>query len=514
MSVLATSSILRDADSNKLNLNEIIAALSFALDLTEGAVPGHAVRSCLLAMRIGAAMGLSVDESSDLYYAALLKDVGCSSNSARFCQIMGGDDVAAKSSAKLMDWTKPHKPDMHVAKAMWTHVLPGSNPIQKARRIVQMAVTQHANNEELIALRCDRGAGIVKKIGVGEVVADGVRHLDEHWDGSGYPARAKGREIPMLSRLMLLAQHLDVFCMEKGSQRAIEVMLERSGKWFDPEMTAIVVGLHRMGGLWDKCLPGEDVKVAHAAVLELEPGAPTSLAPMEIDTICEAFADVVDAKSAFTFRHSMGVKEAAVSIGRQMGMSGERLQMLRRAALLHDVGKLGVPNSILDKNGKLTDEEFMIVKRHPSLSQQILCKVGAFREIAAIAGEHHERLDRSGYPHRLCAEDMSIESRILGVADVYGALSEDRPYRGGLDLATIASIMEKDIPGKLDKTCYEALRGALEGPGVKDPAAVQAPTQGLLPPISARAMAVMHPRAIQAFIPASEDFSLAAIRVS
>jgi HD-GYP domain-containing protein (c-di-GMP phosphodiesterase class II) len=209
----------------------------------------------------------------------------------------------------------------------------------------------------------------------------------------------------------------------------------------------------------------------------------------------------------------MGVMEAAVSIGRQLGMSGDRLQMLRRAALLHDVGKLGVPNSILDKNGKLTDEEFMIVKRHPSLSQQILCKVGAFREIAAIAGEHHERLDRSGYPHRLCAEDMSIESRILGVADVYGALSEDRPYRGGLDLATIASIMEKDIPGKLDKTCYEALRGALDGPGVKDAAAGAGFTKSLLPPISERAMAVMHPRALQCFTPACEALGREAVRI-
>ena len=487
------SASLYAPDSVRLSLNEIIAALSFALDLTEGAVPGHAVRSCLLSMRLGRAMGLDEADLSDLYYAALLKDVGCSSNSARFCQIVGGDDVASKASAKLMDWTQPHKPDMETAKAMWKHVLPGANPLKKTARIVHMAATQHANNKELISLRCDRGASIVRKIGLNDAVADAVRHLDEHWDGSGYPSRLIGTMIPLLSRLILLAQHLDVFCMEKGPEKAIEVMLERSGRWFEPALTEIAMGLHRAGMLWERCMPGGDVSIAHAAVLEMEPGDPTDLTPFDIDMICEAFADVVDAKSAFTFRHSMGVKNAAVSIGRAMGMSGERLQMLRRAALLHDVGKLGVPNSILDKNGKLTDEEFLIVKKHPGMSQQILSKVGAFREIAAIAGEHHERLDRSGYPHRLCKEDMSMESRILGVADVYGALSEDRPYRGGLELTEIASIMERDIPGRLDADCYEALRAAIAGPGVKDAGAGGGFEESLMSRISDRALAVMQP---------------------
>ena len=438
-----------------LHLSEIISALSFALDLTEGATAGHAIRSCLLGMRVAERAGLPSSELHELYYALLLKDIGCSSNAARMCQIVGGDDRAVKAGVKLVDWTQPHKPSLDTLKLFWGEVLPGAGPLARVGRIAKIALTQHRHNEEMISLRCDRGASIIRKIGMPAATASCVRSLDEHWNGSGYPDRLRGRDIPVLARIAAIAQHLDVFAGEKGTTEAIRVLQERSGQWFDPELVAIAVALHQEQRLWHHCLPG--APESRRAVMDLEPGSRLVLDDRQIDRICEAFADVVDAKSPFTYRHSIGVADAALLIARTMDLPEERIKVIRRAALLHDVGKLRVPNSILDKPGSLTDAEFSIVREHPALTRRILARVSVFGELAVIAGDHHEKLDGSGYPNHLSGEQLSLESRILEVADIYGALSEDRPYRAGLDLDEIRRIMGRDIPEKLDGGCYEAL---------------------------------------------------------
>ncbi|MBB5058518.1 putative nucleotidyltransferase with HDIG domain [Granulicella aggregans] len=446
-----------------IDMPEIISALSFALDLTEGAVAGHALRSCVLGMRIAAEARLNEFQQSDLYFALLLKDVGCSSNSARMCQIVGGgDDRALKAGVKLEDWTQPGKPKLSTLKLMWNNVLPDGNALERVLRIAQIGRAQHKNNEEMIGLRCDRGAKIVAKIGLGQATAEAVRCLDEHWDGTGYPSGWRGERIPLLARIAAVAQHLDVFATEKGTEQAILVLEERSGKWFDPELVRVAVSLHKRGKLWSNCLAGDSEGTTRDTVLAYQPSDTVPLGADKIDNICEAFSDVVDAKSPFTSRHSMGVAEAALTIANSIGLSADRTKLIHRAALLHDLGKLRVPNSILDKPSKLTNEEFSVVKEHPALTQQILERIPSFRLMAQIAGAHHEKLDGTGYPNHLSAAELSLESRIIAVADVYAALSEERPYRESLDLGQVSAIMRKDIPTKLDPECFEALLTGLQ----------------------------------------------------
>ena len=460
------------AESGAPSLAEVISALSFALDLTEGAVPGHALRSCVLGMRLGLELGLSGDQLADLYPALLLKDVGCSSNAARMCQIIGGgDDRAVKSGVKLEDWTQPHKPRLSTLRLLWRNVLPEAGPLERAARILKIGLTQHGNNELMIRLRCDRGASILRKIGMSERTAIAVRSLDEHWDGSGYPERAKGEAISPLARVIGVAQHLDVFAQERGAALAIQVLEERSGRWFDPETVRAAESLARRGALWQHCVPDETRDPAEleqcvrSAVLDLAPSQNERMTASDIDLICEAFAEVVDAKSNFTFKHSMGVTVAATMIGMAMGLSRERVQLLHRAALLHDLGKLRVPNSILDKNGRLDPEEWAIMREHPGLTRAILSQVKQFAELAHVAGAHHEKLDGSGYPDGLTAKDLSLESRIIATADVYGALTEDRPYRAGFRSEEALRIMERDVPGKLDAECFDAMRLVAETRG-------------------------------------------------
>ncbi len=435
----------------------IISALSFAIDLTEGALPGHALRSCILGMRIAEAAGLPDSQAPALYHALLLKDVGCSSNAARMCQIVGGDDRVVKNGAKLQDWTKPHKPSLETLKLLWTQVLPGASPFSRLARIGSIALHQHANNEEMITLRCERGASIVHKLGLAPETAQAIHALDEHWDGSGYPDRLKGHAIPRLARILAIAQHLDIFATERGQVEAIRVLEERSGRWFDPELVRLTCDLDRMDLLWNDCGPADSTAVARQMVLDLEPEHRDGVASDEVDRICEAFADVVDAKSPFTYRHSVGVADVATALASALRLAPERAQMVRRAALLHDLGKLAVPNTILDKNSSLTSEEWDTVVQHPRLTREILARIDSFDELAEIAGSHHEKLDGSGYPNSLMGSKLSLESRIVAVADVYQALIERRPYRKGMSHGEAMKVLYRLAGSKLDPHCVAAL---------------------------------------------------------
>ena len=440
-----------------LSFAEIISALSFAIDLTEGAVPGHAVRCCILGMRIAGELNLPQEQITSLYYALLLKDAGCSNNAARMCQIVGGDDRTVKNGAKLQDWTRPHRPTLDALRLLWRVVLPTRTTLERILRILQIGLAQHKNNAEMITLRCERGAEIARKLGLTSETADAIRSLDEHWNGSGYPDQSRGKAIPRLARILAIAQHLDVFACERDPQVAIAVLRERSGSWFDPSLVRVVLALDARNELWTDCLPDADVDAARRLVLKLQPETMHGVGPEEIDRICEAFADVVDAKSPFTYQHSMGVAELAHGIAVAMDLPSARCQLVRRAALLHDLGKLAVPNTILDKREKLTDEEWSVILEHPRLTREILARIKPFEEMAEIAGAHHERLDGSGYPDQRQAEALSVEARVIAVADFYRALVEDRPYREGMPHAAAMEILEKQ---PLDMRCVAALHVA------------------------------------------------------
>ncbi len=374
-----------------ISLSEVISALSFALDLTEDARPGHAVRSCLLGMRIATELGLPDDQLSSLYYALLLKDVGCSCNANLLCEMVGGDDRTIKRKVKLEDWRYPSLSGMML---IWENSGPGEPLYEKSMRVMRLALRRRRFRSELVRLRCECGTGIARKIGLSTASVEAIGSLDEHWNGRGYPHRLRKQSIPMLARIINIAQCLDLFASENGTAAALRSIRNRRGSWFDPHLVNIVRSLAAQGQLWKHYGSGMERK----AVLDLEPGTMLRVNDKQIDYIAEAFAYVVDAKSHFTYCHSLGVRDAAMHIARQMGITGERARLVRRAALLHDLGKLRVPNTILDKPAKLDVIEWQIVREHPGLSSEILGRIKPFRELARIVGEHHERLDGTGYP--------------------------------------------------------------------------------------------------------------------
>ncbi|HJU47787.1 MAG TPA: HD-GYP domain-containing protein, partial [Gaiellaceae bacterium] len=239
-----------------------------------------------------------------------------------------------------------------------------------------------------------------------------------------------------------------------GIEGACEVARARSGRWFDP---ALVAALERTRGdvaFWS-ALEGEDVE---SRVASLEPPDRLLTADEErLDRVAEGFALVIDAKSPYTFRHSERVSELAVGAGRVLGLDALAVRDLRRAGLLHDIGKLAVSNRILDKKGPLTAEEWSAVVRHPEYTAQILARIPRFEELAADAAAHHEKLDGSGYHRGLRAEELSAASRLLAVADIFEALTAERPYRAPLAEDEALGLMALDVGTKLCRDAFDAL---------------------------------------------------------
>jgi putative nucleotidyltransferase with HDIG domain len=405
----------------------------------------------MIGMRIGAEFGLSIAEQSDLYYALLLKDAGCSSNASRLFHILSSDEIRAKRDVKLTDWTRVGWESLHYA---LTHVAAGAPFLERIRTLVRVAANQQTESRTLVKIRCERGASIARRVGLSEPVAQAIHSLDEHWNGGGYPDGLRGEEIPLLSRLMNLSQTLEVFLVNRGAEAAIEVVRRRSGKWFDPELVRVAACLAESGRLWE----GLDREQAIEQALALEPEEFRLRADEEtIENICQAFAEIVDAKSPFTYRHSAGVAEAAVGISRQLGLPAEDVTFMRRAALLHDIGKLSVSNSILEKPGALNGDEWNAVKRHPHYTFEILRRIPGFGQLSDVAAAHHEKLNGSGYFRNWGSEQLSLEMRILTVADIFDALAARRPYRDSLPPEKVFEIMQKEAPHALDSQCLDAL---------------------------------------------------------
>jgi HD-GYP domain-containing protein (c-di-GMP phosphodiesterase class II) len=237
------------------------------------------------------------------------------------------------------------------------------------------------------------------------------------------------------------------------------VAIQRGGKWFDPQLVAFAVEYEReLNRL--RALDGEALK---SEVQDVEPGDVALLAgPGALDRIALGFAEVVDAKSPFTAEHSYRMSDLALRIAERLGYEPGALASLKRAALLHDIGKLSVPNSILDKPGPLTAEEWEVVRLHPYYTQRILLHISGFKQIAHIAAAHHERLDGRGYYRGLKAAQVPLGSQILSTADMFDALTAERPYRPALPEETALRIMERDRDTGVSGACLDALSAALE----------------------------------------------------
>ena len=416
--------------------------MSYALDLAEGEQGGHVLRACLIGMGIGERAGLSDKELGDLYYALLLKDTGCSSNSSRIAAVLIADDHRAKRSSKRRDLT--------LATGRFRHAIATAahdRPVRERIQTLRALATSDGFHRELVRIRCERGASIAEGLGFPPATVEAIYSLDEHWDGGGHPVGLRGEEIPLLARIAGLAQTAEI-CGVRTARR-------RAGRWFDPDLVAL---------LREERLPRDDASLA-AEVEGLAPaGAAIEADEARISRVAHAFAEVVDAKAPSTGGHSHRVAALVSGAADTLGLESGRDVV--RAALLHDIGKLGLSNRILDKPGPLTSKEWTAVRAHPLQTEAVLHRAAPLRPIAGIAGAHHERLDGSGYPRGLTAEELPLEARLVTVADVYDSMVSSRPYRVAMTPDGALDRMRHEArSGRLDADCVDALAAFALHPG-------------------------------------------------
>jgi putative nucleotidyltransferase with HDIG domain len=452
MSETMTPTKARQAD--QLTLAELLSSLSYALDITEGQPEGHCIRACWIGMHVGKHIGLKPVQLWELYYTLLLKDLGCSSNAARISELYLADDRRFKTDFKQLD-----RGLMPALKFVITHTGLQGPLGERLRAVAGILSNGHEIVRELIETRCTRGADIARQLRFPESVAMGIQHLDEHWDGYGRPTGVRGENISLYARIALLAQVVDVFHVAEGRFAAVNEVKKRTAYWFDPKMCEAFLEVAKKDSFWEQ-LKNPDLQ---ARIFALEPAKhAVGLDEVYLDDIAAAFGQVIDAKSPFTAGHSERVATYVDAMATKLGLPAARRRWLRRGALLHDMGKLGVSNVVLDKPGPLTPDEWVQAQEHAVFTKNVLSRITIFKELADVAAAHHERPDGFGYPKGLSGDEVTLETRIITAADIFDALTSKRPWRPAMTVEQALDTMRGELGAKIDYKVFAALEASMK----------------------------------------------------
>ncbi|MGH7759204.1 MAG: HD-GYP domain-containing protein, partial [Candidatus Dormibacteria bacterium] len=378
------------------------------------------------------------------------------------------DDLTTKAELKVTDWSSNWRSMLFAIR----QTAPAAPITRRMAQLVSLGSRGPGLANELVEVRCTRGAELVRELGWADPAAEAVLSLDEHWNGSGRPQGLRQDEIPLLARIALLSQTVEIFWRRGGGRAAETVLRQRRGKWFDPVLVDLVLAHAGNAKLWQQLAEVTDPE--HVSSLDPEPRYIPAQTVDEVIRIAEVFAAVVDAKSPWTTTHSARAAAIARLMAEQLGFSPEEQDRVGLAGLLHDLGKLAVSNAILDKAGPLTPEETEEMQRHPAITHQILAPIWPLDDVAEMAAAHHERLDGSGYHRQLRGWEMPRGAAILAVADVYEALTAHRPYRRGMEAEEAVAVLRHDQGSRLGGEPVEALAQMVaargHGSGLPDPA--------------------------------------------
>ena len=442
------------SSSSHIPLSELVLSLTTALDMTEGQPPEHCIRCSWIGLHLGQQLGLSDNQLYDLFFTILLKDAGCSSNAARICELYLTHDQDFKRDYKTIGTS--------VASALsfvMRHAGKEQGILTRISTTLDIIKNGSHYAQELIETRCTRGAEIATELRFNQDVSLGIASLDEHWNGEGRPLKLSGDVIPLYSRIALLVQVVDVFQNEHSIERALSEARHRSGTWFDPMLVDQLTALFSDQAFVEGLL-ADDIR---ERVLKIAPKNTHMLLDDDyFDCIVAAFGKIVDAKSPYTAGHSQRVGFYAANIASELGMSAEEVKWVERAALLHDIGKLGVSNQILDKPGRLEASEWERVQEHAFYTESILAPISCFKDVAKASASHHEKLDGTGYPRGLKGDQIPLITRIITTADIFDAISAERPYRAAMPVSKVLDIMEENLHTAIDERCLEALKASID----------------------------------------------------
>ena len=432
-----------------VRLAELVAALSLGIDLGFGQPMEHVLRQCLIALRLAEGIGLDEDQRAVVYYTALLVNVGCHSDAYEQAKWFG-DDIALKSIKY------DHEPKSLRMTATGMRFLgSGHPPLHRFRLGLAFALSGHREVDDMMAHHAAIAGTMAEQLSLPGEVVEAISAAYERWDGRGWPGELEGEEIPLASRIAQVAEFIEVANRLGGAAAARKLARERSGGDFDPALAELVEAEG------DVILSGLDTVGVWGAVIDAEPALAVVLQGERLDAALLAIANLVDLKSPYFLGHGRAVSELAAEAGVRFGLPEADVRLLRRAGLVHGLGRLGVSNAILDKRGPLGAGEWERVRLQPYLTDRMLRQSEALAPVARIAVLHRERLDGSGYPRGLSGSGVSREGRILAAADAYQSMREPRPHRPERSADETAVELRADVKaGRHDADAVEAVLGA------------------------------------------------------
>jgi HD-GYP domain-containing protein (c-di-GMP phosphodiesterase class II) len=439
----------------EIRLAEIIASLSLATDLGMGQPMEQALRTCLLAVRLTDALALDAVIARSAYYVALLRWVGCTADAHEF-SILVGDEIAARTEGALADFGSP----LEMA-SVFLRITGRQSMRRRVRTVTAIAAAGPRALRRSATAHCEVAQLFAARLTLGHETERALGDIFERWDGRGHPAGRRGDEIAPAARIANLARDLELLYRLGGAASAVAVARRRAGRAYDPRL------VERFVAQSSEILSSLDNRSPWDAALTLEPRPWRVLTGPDLDSAAEVFADFVDIKSVYTVGHSRGVAELAAKAAEILHMPDLDVASLRRAGLLHDIGRTGVPNSVWEKRGSLTGTEWERVRLHPYLTERVLARPEPLQQEAQLAGLHHERTDGSGYHRNARGAEIPMSARILAAADAFHAMTEARPYRPARSGAEAAHELQRDAAaGRLDR---DATRAVLEAAGLPPP---------------------------------------------
>ena len=387
-----------------MRLAELVAVLSLGTDLGLGQPMEHMLRQALIALRLGDALGLEADEQRVLYYTSLLAYAGCHVDAHEQARWFG-DDLTVKHDERFVNLDGPRAD----AAFLIGHLGAGRPPLERLRLgLAFLGGAGRRAAEEMFENHSIATNGLAEALGLGPPVVDSLDKTFERWDGRGLYG-LRGEQIPLTARLTAMADVVEVYHRRGGAEQAIAAAQDRSGSQFDPALVRLLAEHPSVFDELDGAGVWEDV-------IRAEPDPWAHLPATAVDAALEAVADFTDLKCPFLAGHSRRVALLAGTAAGLLGLPEDEAERVRRAGLVHDVGRLGVANSVWDKRTPLTLSDWERIRLHPYLSERMLTASPALAPIGELAGRHHERLDGSGYPRGLTGEALSPGARVLAAA--------------------------------------------------------------------------------------------------
>jgi HD-GYP domain-containing protein (c-di-GMP phosphodiesterase class II) len=429
---------------------ELFAALSLATDLGTGQPAEHGLRTCLLAVELAELAGMDREVVEDAYYLGLLHSIGCTADAPVTARAFG-DDRAHKAAYTLID---PGR-SIEVVTYLWRNVYPTAPRPERLRAFTSALAAGPQFARVNLRSHCEVGERLGRRLRLPERACGGLWFVFERWDGKGMPYGVGGDEIPVAARILHAARDGAAFAAAGGADMVVAMAQRCGGASIEPSLAALLCEhapalLHRVGtaDAWER-------------VVAIEP-RPRSFAGEDLEQACRVLADYADLKSYGTLGHSRAVAELAEAAGWRLGFDADAISDLRCAALLHDLGRVGVSTAIWEKPGPLTSGEWEQVRLHSYHTERLLARIPALAELARTAAADHERLDGSGYHRGLTAAQLAPAARVLAAADVLCAITEPRAHRAAGSVAEAAEALRREAnTGRLGGEAVDAVLEAV-----------------------------------------------------